>query len=48
MKKKEKLSFKDKKNNVINSIKEVECFLRKSGKFADYLKICKIIKNNKN
>ena len=46
MKKKEKLSFKEKKTNAIKSINEVEHFLRKSGKISDYIKLLKIMKNN--
>ena len=46
MKKKGKISFKQKKINAIKSINEVEHFLRKSGKISDYIKLLKIMKNN--
>ena len=44
MKKKEKFNFKQKKNNIINSITDVEQFLQKSTKISKYLKFIKAIK----
>lgn len=42
--KKKKLSFKSCKKNTINSLKEVEHFLRDFKKFSNYIKLYKILK----
>ena len=43
-KKKNKTDFKKLKNNTINSLNEVECFLTNFNKFTDYIKLYKILK----
>lgn len=47
MEKKKNFSFSEKKNNAIKSLNEVECFLNKSNFISKYLRLYKIIKNNK-
>lgn len=42
--KKKKLNFKTCKNNTINSLNEVECFLRNIKHFSKYIKLYKILK----
>lgn len=42
--KKKKLNFKTCKKNTVNSLNEVECFLRNFQGFMKYIKLYKILK----
>ena len=42
--KKNKINFKNKKNNIVTSLNEVEYFLTNFHKFTDYIKLYKILK----
>lgn len=42
---KKKLSIKEKKDNTIHSLSEVECFLKNFKSFSNYIKLFKIINN---
>lgn len=48
MEKKKKINFSEKRKNALKSLNEVEYFLNKSELISKYLKLYKIIKNNKN
>ena len=42
--KKKKFDFKEKKNNTIKSLMEVECLLNNFERFSDCIKLYKILK----
>ena len=43
-KSKKKMDFKKIKKNTVNSLNEVECFLRDFKRFSNYIKLYKILK----